>query len=253
MFQAKSIKVKIQDPHHIFDPSKKEFEPPVPVITPEYESGTLSYTFSLMYNGSLVIEPTAESDVRFEVHLQSTFYADKVKQLAISLRSGQYFYGLRGLRGAPFVQAGRWSKHTFYRSENTADYTDKEDVGIFESLHPFIIIATKDSKVTLGLFFLTIHDIELTLSSKGIATFRTTGGLLDVFFFFGPDPTSVAKQYLRLVGFPSLPSLLLLRNGISRPVAYILDGGVYNSKTLDIQVRNEAKLCNENSLLGCTR
>ncbi|KAL3191438.1 hypothetical protein MRX96_059817 [Rhipicephalus microplus] len=161
----------------IFDPSKKEFEPPVPVITPEYESGTLSYTFSLMYNGSLVIEPTAESDVRFEVHLQSAFYADK------------------------------------------------EDVGIFESLHPFIIIATKDSKVTLGLFFLTIHDIELTLSSKGIATFRTTGGLLDVFFFFGPDPTSVAKQYLRLVGFPSLPSLLLLRNGISRPVAYILDGG----------------------------
>lgn len=62
---------------------------------------------------------------RFEVHLQSAFYADKVKQLAISLRSGQYFYGLRGPRGAPFVQAGRWSKHTFYRSENTADYTDK--------------------------------------------------------------------------------------------------------------------------------
>ncbi|KAL3172419.1 hypothetical protein MRX96_043334 [Rhipicephalus microplus] len=207
----------------IFDPSKKEFEPPVPVITPEYESGTVSYTFSLL----------------FEVHLQSAFYADKVKQLAISLCSGQYFYGLRGPRGALFVQAGRWSKHTIYRSENTADYTDKEDVGIFESLHPFIIIATKDSKVTLGLFFLTIHDIELTLSSKGIATFRTTGGLLDVFFFFGPDPTSVAKQYLRLVGFPSLPSLLLLRNGISRPVAYILDGGVYNSKTLDIQMNAE--------------
>ncbi|KAL3172414.1 hypothetical protein MRX96_043329 [Rhipicephalus microplus] len=146
----------------IFDPSKKEFEPPVPVITPEYESGIGSYTFSLMYNGSLVIAPTVESN---------------------------------------------------------------EDVGIFESLHPFIIIATKDSKVTLGLFFLTIHDIELTLSSKGIATFRTTGGLLDVFFFFGPDPTSVAKQYLHLVGFPSLPSLLLLKNGISHPIVYILDGG----------------------------
>ncbi|KAL3218534.1 hypothetical protein MRX96_050690 [Rhipicephalus microplus] len=192
----------------IFDPSKKEFEPPVPVITPEYESGTVSYTFSLMYNGSLVIEPTAESDVRFEVHLQSAFYADKVKQLAISLRSGQYFYGLRGPRGAPFVQAGRWSKHTFYRSENTADYTDKEDVGIFESLHPFHHHCNQGLEGYAGPF-LPDHPRHRTDTEfqSGIATFRTTGGLLDVFFFFIPDPTSVAKQYLRLVGFPSLPSL----------------------------------------------
>ncbi|KAL1417562.1 hypothetical protein MTO96_006118 [Rhipicephalus appendiculatus] len=201
----------------IFDPSKKESEPPVPAVIPEYQSSIVSYTFALKNNGSLVITPTAGSNAQFEVFLQSTFYADKAKQLAINLRSGQYFYGLRGPRGAPFVRAGRWSKHKFYHSENPGDYTDK------------------DSNVTLGLFFLTGHDIELTLSSASIATFRTTGGLLDVFFFFGPDPMSVAKQYLRLVGFPYLPSLLLLKNGICRPIVYFLDGGVDNSTTLDIQ------------------
>ncbi|KAH7943761.1 hypothetical protein HPB52_011334 [Rhipicephalus sanguineus] len=79
------------------------------------------------------------------------------------------------------------------------------------------------------------------MSPKRIATFRTTGGLLDVFFFFGPDPMSVAKQYLRLVGFPSLPSVLLLTNGISRPIVYSLDGGIYNSKTLDIQTNAEGR------------
>ncbi|KAL1417566.1 hypothetical protein MTO96_006121 [Rhipicephalus appendiculatus] len=202
----------------IFDPLKKESEPPVPAVIPEYQSSIVSYTFEFKNNGSLVIAPTVESNAQFEVFLQSTFYADKVKQLAINLRSGQYFYGLRGPRGAPFVQAGRWSKHKFYRSEDIGEYADNEDVGIFESLHPFIIIATKDSEVTLGLFFLTGHDIELTLSSESIATFRTTGGLLDAFFFFGPDPMSVAKQYLRLVGFPSLPSLPFLNKGISRPI-----------------------------------
>ncbi|XP_070379826.1 lysosomal alpha-glucosidase-like [Dermacentor albipictus] len=210
----------------IFDPSKKEFEPPVPEPTPEQQASMVQYTATLKSSGSLVIEPTGRSKALFAVHLESMIYADNVKQLAIGLRSAQFYYGLRGPKDTPFIHAGRWSKHTFYQSEDTDDYNDKGNAGVFKGLHPFLLIVTEDPNWTLGLFVLTGHNIELTLSPKRIATFRTTGGLLDVFFFSGSDPMSVLRRYLHLVGFPSLPSFKLLARGISRPRVHNLDGGI---------------------------
>ncbi|XP_054925828.1 lysosomal alpha-glucosidase-like [Dermacentor andersoni] len=214
----------------IFDPSKKEFEPPVPEPTPEQQTSMVQYTATLKSSGSLVIEPTGGSKALFAVHLESMIYADNVKQLAIGLRSAQFYYGLRGPKDTPFIHAGRWSKHTFYQPEDTDDYNDKGNAGVFKGLHPFFLIVTEDPNWTLGLFVLTGHNIELTLSPKRIATFRTTGGLLDVFFFFGSDPMSVLRRYLRLVGFPSLPSFKLLARGISRPSVRTLVGERRNAQ-----------------------
>ncbi|KAH6943567.1 hypothetical protein HPB50_024340 [Hyalomma asiaticum] len=241
----------------IFDPSKKEFEPPEPVVNSDDQASIVNYKFALKDSGSLVIAPNGKSEAQFEVHLQSTLYADKVRQLAIGIHAGQFFYGLRGQKGAPFAQAGRWSKHTFYSTEGALDYEIKEEAGVFEGTDPFIIVATKDVNISLGLFFFTGHDIDLTLSSERILTFRTTGGLLDVFFFFGPDPTSVAEQYFRLVGFPSLPSIRLLTNGLSISSAYTLDGSTLDAQPRDLQASQNAPdiLPKENGTqrLECTK
>jgi len=34
---------------------------------------------------------------------------------------------------------------------------------------------------------------------------RTIGGILDFYFFSGPDPVTVVEQYTSLVGFPFMP------------------------------------------------
>ncbi len=45
----------------------------------------------------------------------------------------------------------------------------------------------------------------MTLQPTPALTFRTTGGILDLFFFLGPHPTDVVEQYTALVGRPFLP------------------------------------------------
>lgn len=38
-------------------------------------------------------------------------------------------------------------------------------------------------------------------------TFRTVGGVLDFYFFMGPTPADVVRQYLNAVGKPAMPPL----------------------------------------------
>ena len=40
--------------------------------------------------------------------------------------------------------------------------------------------------------------------------YRTIGGLLDMYFFPGPTPEDVVKQYLALIGRPMLPAYFAL-------------------------------------------
>ena len=41
---------------------------------------------------------------------------------------------------------------------------------------------------------------------------RTIGGILDFYFFSGPEPESVVKQYTSLVGLPFMPPYFSLGN-----------------------------------------
>lgn len=36
-------------------------------------------------------------------------------------------------------------------------------------------------------------------------TFRTIGGIFDIYFFLGPTPADVVKQYSEIVGKPFMP------------------------------------------------
>lgn len=39
-------------------------------------------------------------------------------------------------------------------------------------------------------------------AETSLVQFRFTGGILDLYFFSGPSPTSVVEQYGQLLGFP---------------------------------------------------
>lgn len=52
-------------------------------------------------------------------------------------------------------------------------------------------------------FFCMIPDVILQPSP--MITFRPIGGVLDMYFFFGPTPADVVSQYTDLVGRPFMP------------------------------------------------
>lgn len=47
--------------------------------------------------------------------------------------------------------------------------------------------------------------LEVILQPTPAITFRTIGGIFDIYFFLGPTPADVVKQYSEIVGKPFMP------------------------------------------------
>uniref|UniRef100_A0A914YDN0 Alpha-glucosidase n=1 Tax=Panagrolaimus superbus TaxID=310955 RepID=A0A914YDN0_9BILA len=70
-------------------------------------------------------------------------------------------------------------------------------------VHNFYIGFEADGKAH-GVFFFNSNPQEVTVGGSAI-TYRTIGGQIEVFFFPGPTPEEVIKQYQQLIGTPVLP------------------------------------------------
>jgi alpha-glucosidase (family GH31 glycosyl hydrolase) len=42
-------------------------------------------------------------------------------------------------------------------------------------------------------------------NDQSMVTYRTIGGILDIFFFAGPRPEDVIRQYQSVIGYPFMP------------------------------------------------
>ena len=60
-----------------------------------------------------------------------------------------------------------------------------------------------------GVFILNSNAQDYKLDEfeddQSILTYRTIGGILDIFFFAGPRPEDVIRQYQLIIGFPYMP------------------------------------------------
>lgn len=54
------------------------------------------------------------------------------------------------------------------------------------------------------MLLLNSNGIDVVLS-EAAASFRTIGGVLDLYFFAGPRPEDVLEQYTAIVGRPRMP------------------------------------------------
>ncbi|XP_029815980.1 lysosomal alpha-glucosidase, partial [Manacus vitellinus] len=69
---------------------------------------------------------------------------------------------------------------------------------------PFYLVMEDDGSAH-GVFLLNSNAMDVLLQPSPALTWRTTGGILDFYIFLGPDPKSVVRQYLDVVGFPFMP------------------------------------------------
>ncbi|NWR82431.1 LYAG glucosidase, partial [Furnarius figulus] len=125
------------------------------------------------------------------------FFADQFLQISTSLPS-HFIYGL-GEHLTPLVLNTSWTRVTLWNR----DMAPTPQVNLYGS-HPFYLVMEDDGSAH-GVFLLNSNAMDVLLQPSPALTWRTTGGILDFYIFLGPDPKSVVRQYLDVIGFPFMP------------------------------------------------
>ncbi|VDK18693.1 unnamed protein product [Anisakis simplex] len=96
-------------------------------------------------------------------------------------------------------------------SERSRSLIKKNLYGVY----PFYLAVENDYKAH-GVLIVNSNPQEITLGPAPHFVYRTIGGMLDIYFFPGPSPQDVIRQYLALVGHPTVPAYWALGFQISR-------------------------------------
>lgn len=124
-------------------------------------------------------------------------FADQYLQLSTALAStfvsglGEHYTSLR--------LDLNWTSLTLWNR----DMAPHADANLYGS-HPFYIVQEEDG-FAHGVFLLNSNAVEVVLQPTPALTWVAIGGILDLFVFLGPDPPSVIRQYLQVIGYPMMP------------------------------------------------
>ncbi|XP_066093234.1 lysosomal alpha-glucosidase isoform X1 [Saccopteryx bilineata] len=182
----------------IKDPASRRYE--VPLETPRVHSQAPSTLYSVEFSDEpfgVVVRRKLDGRVLLNTTVAPLFFADQFLQLSTSLPS-QHITGLAEHLG-PLMLNTSWTKITLWNR----DIAPMPNVNLYGS-HPFYLVL-EDSGLAHGVFLLNSNAMDVVLQPSPALSWRSTGGILDVYVFLGPDPKSVVQQYLDIVGYPFMP------------------------------------------------
>ncbi|KFO76310.1 Lysosomal alpha-glucosidase, partial [Cuculus canorus] len=145
----------------------------------------------------LVIFRKGSGQVLLNTTVAPLFFADQFLQISTSLPS-RFISGL-GEHLTPLVLDTAWTRVTLWNR----DMAPVPQANLYGS-HPFYLVM-EDGGSAHGVFLLNSNAMDVLLQPSPALTWRTTGGILDFYVFLGPDPKSVVRQYLDVIGFPFMP------------------------------------------------
>lgn len=184
----------------LYDPLNKRYEPPWP-IRKESKSfiGTTSYEIKIDKStpGFSVHRSSNGKSVFNSNGIGGFIFADQFLQMS-SLLPSSNIYGL-GEHRSHLKLSTNWELLTLFN----ADQPPKEKENLYGS-HPFYMII-EESGECHGVLLLNSNAMEVILQPAPALTFRTIGGIFDIYFFMGPTPADVLKQYSEIVGKPFFP------------------------------------------------
>ncbi|XP_060108603.1 lysosomal alpha-glucosidase [Heteronotia binoei] len=180
------------------DPANKRFE--VPLETPQISTKASSTLYSVQFSADpfgLVVVRKSSGQVLFNTTVAPLFYADQFLQISTSLPSG-FISGL-GEHLTSLILNVSWTKVTLWNR----DMPPAPSANLYGS-HPFYLVL-EEGGLAHGVFLLNSNAMDVILQPSPAITWRTTGGILDFYIFLGPDPKSVVRQYLDVIGYPFMP------------------------------------------------
>lgn len=182
----------------IKDPGSKRYE--VPLETPRVLSQAPSPLYSVEFSEEpfgVIVRRKLGGRVLLNTTVAPLFFADQFLQLSTSLPS-EHITGL-GEHLSPLMLSTEWTRITLWNR----DIAPSQGANLYGS-HPFYL-ALEDGGLAHGVFLLNSNAMDVVLQPSPALTWRTTGGILDVYVFLGPEPKSVVQQYLDVVGHPFMP------------------------------------------------
>ena len=96
----------------------------------------------------------------------------------------------------------------FARDRGTPDHTAHGNTNLYGQ-HPVMYRVDPTTGRASAVVVLTSNALDVVLR-PGAATFRVTGGVLDLYVLTGPTPVDVSRQYAELVGRPGMPPYFAL-------------------------------------------
>jgi len=182
----------------IKDPANRRYE--VPLETPRVHSRASSTLYSVEFQEEpfgVVVRRKLDGRVLLNTTVAPLFFADQFLQLSTSLPS-QHITGLAEHLGSLMLSTN-WTKITLWNR----DIAPSPNVNLYGS-HPFYLVL-EDGGSAHGVFLLNSNAMDVVLQPSPALSWRSTGGILDVYIFLGPEPKSVVQQYLEVVGYPFMP------------------------------------------------
>uniref|UniRef100_A0A8C4EDD1 Lysosomal alpha-glucosidase n=1 Tax=Dicentrarchus labrax TaxID=13489 RepID=A0A8C4EDD1_DICLA len=157
------------------------------LYTTEYQSDPFGFIVRRKSNGRVIMNTT----------VAPLLFADQYLQLSTSLASS-LVSGL-GEHYTSLLLDLNWTSVTLWNR----DMAPHADANLYGS-HPFYIVQEEDG-LAHGVFLLNSNAIEVMLQPTPALTLVAIGGILDLYVFLGPDPESVIRQYLQVIGYPMMP------------------------------------------------
>ncbi|XP_037349477.1 lysosomal alpha-glucosidase isoform X2 [Talpa occidentalis] len=182
----------------IKDPANRRYE--VPLRTPRARRRARAPLYSVEFSREpfgLVVRRRLDGRVLLNTTVAPLFFADQFLQLSTSLPT-RHITGLAERLGSLMLSTD-WTRVTLWNR----DMAPAHDANLYGS-HPFYL-ALEDGGSAHGVFLLNSNAMDVVLQPSPALSWRTTGGILDVYVFLGPEPKSVVRQYLDVVGRPSMP------------------------------------------------
>ncbi|XP_062936672.1 lysosomal alpha-glucosidase isoform X2 [Cynocephalus volans] len=182
----------------IKDPANRRYE--VPLETPQVHSRAPSTLYSVEFSEEpfgVVVRRRLDGRVLLNTTVAPLFFADQFLQLSTSLPS-HYITGLAE-HLSPLMLSTNWTKITLWNR----DMAPTPNVNLYGS-HPFYVVL-EDGGSAHGVFLLNSNAMDVVLQPSPALSWRSTGGILDFYVFLGPEPKSVVRQYLDIVGYPFMP------------------------------------------------
>ncbi|XP_067204332.1 lysosomal alpha-glucosidase [Linepithema humile] len=186
----------------IYDPLKARYEPPWPIrsnpkpFLPKVTNKKYEFKNDNLRPPAFKVDRVSDGTTLFN-SVGGFIFADQFLQISTLLPTSN-IYGIGEHRSSLKLNTN-WQSFTLFNK----DQPPTENANLYGS-HPFYIVV-EESGMAHGVLFLNSNAMDVILQPTPAITFRTIGGIFDIYFFLGPTPADVVKQYSEIVGKPFMP------------------------------------------------